>query len=422
MKIIRDMLFDGPLIKIAKAKLDALDSTGINIRHTTEFESLKVEVHQGLLPTSISTVNWSHVAQQATRILETQSKDVLVAVYLARAWMELYQTKGWLEALDFLNVLAKKFGLQLQPDGRVKAHVAAFSWLADQCVNVLFGKIVALTDVRYFLTLQATLVELDASMQQSYGQEIFSVVRRGVRERLMELQTEVRPPVATAVEPPLSVAPMETLAVSEPLPSEPSPAIETPAVDISELPALLLRSSDELLRANIADPRAYYYRRTALWGALTELPPHDRNQRTDIVAPAEPVRQRLLLLAQSDSPEQTLLELERLFTTHPYWLDVQQVLTSISGAFPKYQAIAAIVAQHTVLLLQQFPESLSLTFADGTPWCSTQTQQWLRWLSSSRAVEDSTLQAQLITDIETVIERATSAREKWLAMRKKDQN
>ena len=67
------------------------DPAGSDIRFEPDFEALSTEVEKLSSPTAVGTVDWQRIADLSAKILETSSKDLLVACYLCIA---LLQTRG----------------------------------------------------------------------------------------------------------------------------------------------------------------------------------------------------------------------------------------------------------------------------------------------------------------------------------------
>ncbi|MBA3683664.1 MAG: type VI secretion system ImpA family N-terminal domain-containing protein [Planctomycetes bacterium] len=118
-------------VSIATTPINAAQPSGESARYDAEF--LRLEEQLGKLGSLTGgAVDWSQIEVDATAILTRRSKDVLVAVYLARAWFQLRGPAGLRDGLGLVRDLLATFWDSCFPLlARVRARRAALQWLGD---------------------------------------------------------------------------------------------------------------------------------------------------------------------------------------------------------------------------------------------------------------------------------------------------
>ena len=104
------------------ADIAGADPAGNSARHARDFALLRearreedASLPTGVWERDLKTADW-HLAQQlASRLLNEHGKDLTVAVWLGEAWIQRYQAAGLCVALELLDALCQRFGLQLHP-------------------------------------------------------------------------------------------------------------------------------------------------------------------------------------------------------------------------------------------------------------------------------------------------------------------
>lgn len=104
---------------------------GANARYEPEFEQLQAEVGKLENPAG-GEVQWSKVVDLARKILETKSKDLLVAAYFTYGMLQQQGYQGLLEGLGVLNsICTVHWDNGMQPD-RPRARESALDWMIDR--------------------------------------------------------------------------------------------------------------------------------------------------------------------------------------------------------------------------------------------------------------------------------------------------
>ena len=104
---------------------------GITARYEPAFVRLEAEIAK-LGALEGEAVDWHAVATDAADVLTNTSKDLLAAVYLTRAWHELYGATGLRDGLTVVaDVLITYWDNGFPPLTRLRARRGALLWLSD---------------------------------------------------------------------------------------------------------------------------------------------------------------------------------------------------------------------------------------------------------------------------------------------------
>jgi len=97
-----------------------------------EFEAITGEIDK-LGSLTDANVLWPVAIENGTVLLRDKSKDVLVAVYLARALFELDGYAGLVDGLTIIRDMLFSFWEGLYPEStRMRARASALQWLSDK--------------------------------------------------------------------------------------------------------------------------------------------------------------------------------------------------------------------------------------------------------------------------------------------------
>lgn len=118
-------------LRLGREPVPGADRAGKPARYTPEFERLEAEITK-LSSLTGGDIDWYAVVNDATVVLTSRSKDLLAAVYLARAWFHLEGAIGLQRGLGMVHDLITTFWDDLQPAlTRLRARRAALLWLSD---------------------------------------------------------------------------------------------------------------------------------------------------------------------------------------------------------------------------------------------------------------------------------------------------
>ncbi|WP_434155573.1 type VI secretion system protein TssA [Pseudomonas sp. JZ134] len=301
--------------------LDAIDSqwnllvdplpgqspTGSDIKHTLEYDALKEARREddSTLPTGVwqkepKRVNWSEVEKQASRLLGTRTKDLMIAAWLGEAWIHRYHQYGLERALTFIKELCQRYAVRLHPsqtEQDINWLAPPLAWIVQQYAQLLLLQVPIvgdavpgfekLTQVEWTSLNNQLLCKGDDSRAKAKveaaraaQQKFHDAVRKGSRERLVALSQRLTSCVLTAeelqdwidnniVEEAPSVGPLKEVlsqqltALQELIAMHPTPPITSFEVhepqELSQLDDLLQPPQTDCLQPNAPQSRSHAY-------------------------------------------------------------------------------------------------------------------------------------------------------------------
>lgn len=122
------------LLPALLAPIAGADPSGKSPRDERDFALLREARREddASLPTGVwqhdlKAADWPAAQQLANRLLCEHGKDLLVATWLGEAWIQRYQAPGLCVALELLDGLCERYGLQLHP----RTEGGGESWLVS---------------------------------------------------------------------------------------------------------------------------------------------------------------------------------------------------------------------------------------------------------------------------------------------------
>ncbi|WP_273205613.1 type VI secretion system protein TssA [Marinobacter subterrani] len=138
----------------------------------------------------------------------------------------------------------------------------------------------------------------------------------------------------------------------------------------------LLKVADMLTETDPDQPLGYQLRRHAIWHGITAVPPTRDGQRTDLAAVSAD-RVADYREALEKKPDLELLQrIEQSLSVSPFWLDGHWLSARTAMALGN-TACAEAIRVAVKAYLERLPQLPELTFNDGTPFLSTEAEEWL---------------------------------------------
>ncbi|HEX7030711.1 MAG TPA: type VI secretion system protein TssA, partial [Gammaproteobacteria bacterium] len=354
-----------------------------------EFAALEEELAKQESLTSQS-VDWGRVVELATHILKGQSKDLLVAAYLARGLQERQGMTGLATGLGVMRDICAHFWDDLFPPARrLRARATAVLWMAEKCGAGLAEKPPAPADDDAVKAAADAAIALDQLLLEKMPDDAPAL--RDLIKPLKEFRqaAEARATKTTAPASPPAAASADA-AVPGPAASTPRPApAAAPATTVTDVgndndARKALRSIQDTARkiadfwlANRAtDPRAFRLTRMATWLLIDQAPPAENN-RTQLNPPAPERLKAFQLQFEQGHFDKLVRELEQSVARTPFWLDGQHLSWRALASLPDAAEAADAVLAETLHFVERLPAMLELTFSDGTPFANDATRMWL---------------------------------------------
>ncbi|MDP5291714.1 type VI secretion system protein TssA [Oceanimonas sp. CHS3-5] len=354
---------------------------GDDCRYEDEFELVEREIGKLNNLYHREEPDWQWVAEQTQGLLTTKTKDLRLACWLVRAWWCLEGNAGLERGCVLLAELCGTFWSGFFPR-KSRARLAAIQGLIGVLDAELKDEALA-CPAEQLTALEAALSALDetlASLLDEPVDELTPLIRRCRQQKERQASmpaTSPAPDVAApaSAKPATPAAPTVPVDLNEPVAS---------AVASERDAARLLRQLQESARRlasfwqkdNPSDVRRFRLSRVLTWSAISALPGADNEGRTQLKPlPANKLLHYRDRLQQGDFAA-LLDELEVSLTRAPFWLDGHFMSWQCLNGL-HCQAAADEVAHQVRHFTGAFPALLTLSFDDGTPFASPDTQDWI---------------------------------------------
>lgn len=357
---------------------------GASARYEPQFEQLEAELakQESLTPTA---VDWKRVVELSALILQTKSKDLLVAAYLCRGLIEGERYPGLAAGLQVIRDLLIQYWDGLYPEvKRLRARGTAVAWLAEKAGQFVRDVTPKAGDKPALEQANALLKEIDACLDEKLGPDAPSLrdLSRPLKDHLQSLEAAAQRAVQAAAAP----APPPAATIPSPA-ARPAPAASAEIAEVTsdadarkalrQLQDIARKVTRYWLGKDVTDARAYRLGRLITWILVDSLPAQTDGQ-TQIPAPAPERIKAFENQRQNGQFDALLPELEAALTKAPYWLDGQKFAADVLQTLgPKGEAARKAVLRELRHFLSGFPELISMKFVSGTPFADDATAAWL---------------------------------------------
>lgn len=391
--------FADPRSNAGAAPVSAGAPAGVDARETPEYEALEAEVRKMDADGPLS-VRWASVADDGLAFLRGQSKDLLVAAWVAYGLSRQEGYRGLATGLGLVDgMLRTHWDGLFPPQRRERARIAALDWLFERLASLFAdrepeeGEGAALVAAVAALASIAAVADEKLPGRQVATNELLRMLeRRAEAVRRAEAEAPAQGVTAAAV----GTIPSRPIAAAVPVASTTTPAVAPRPVAVTPVAALpsgadageigraigqietnLRQVAAALREADPTDPRAYVLARTAAWLPVQQVPPHT-DRRTLLAPPSAERLAAIAALSANGRPRDALLAIEATASTAVFWLDGQRLavetLTALGAEFGRArEAVTGLV----VAFVRRFPLLLDLSFANGDPFASPATRRWL---------------------------------------------
>ncbi len=375
VQVVDDAAKDQQFAELGSHPISPGQPCGQSARYEPEFEQLEAELakQESLTPTA---VDWGRVVELSATILQTKSKDLLVAAYLCRGLMETQRYTGLAAGLKVLRDLTASHWDGLFPElKRMRARATAVSWLAEKTGKQVRDTRPRAAEKDAVTRAAALLKEFDGLLAEKMGQDA---------PALMDLSRPLKDHLQALEAPPAAAKPAATAAAPRPA------AAAAASAEIAEVTndadaKKALRQMQDLARKvtkywlskDVVDARAYRLGRVATW-LTVETAPTQANGLTQIPAPAPERIKQLETQRQAGQIDAMLPELESTLSKAPYWLDGQKLAADALESLGERGAAARrTVLRELTHFLATVPGLTELKFVGDRPFADGLTQEWI---------------------------------------------
>ncbi|MES0884488.1 type VI secretion system protein TssA [Roseibium sp. SCP14] len=410
-------ILDDPRSEVGRAQLEMPDAQS-EFRDSPEFETLESEFRK-METDGPTAVNWKQLNEETISVLQTKSKDLVLATRLAYGLFTEEGYRGIAVGLVVLKDLVEiHWDTMIPPVRRERGRAGAFDWLAEKLAPMVEAKPPEGQFNAEIYVANEALLELDNALEQKLTKTQVALgplvralrpLAKDAKATLEEakkaaeaMETAAQAP-AEAEEEATPATELQAAAVSEPAPAPTqaeAPATATPppppppkpapapvaeiAVDTSNATSALqavfnaaTKAATTVRQQAPTDARGYFASRFALWGRIEALPPN-KDGKTALPPPQKTKTSELAALKGAGNNEGLIQSAESAFIASPFWLDAQYMLASAMDELgAPYDAAKRMVTGELASFLKRFPEITTLTFSDGTAFASIETRDWI---------------------------------------------
>ncbi|MBF0170489.1 MAG: type VI secretion system protein TssA [Nitrospinae bacterium] len=388
------------LTELGKTPIPGASPTGDEARSDDAFEKLQAEIDKLSTPSGDGIVDWEKVITLSTAILQTKSKDLLVACYLCAGLFETRQVEGLLPGLTVLRDMVETWWDDLFPaKRRMRGRRNAVQWWIDRLSDRIDAKEWPPVPKETYDAILSAGRGFDAALSgaDSEAPLLRPVIGRLERLAFIEPASEPAPnfePEPTAAQgeapsaPPVAAPPSSAASAPPPAsstPSAPRPVPAAPKYAPGADPMQAARDGIDtvrqaalaMLETNIADPAAWRASRLAHWFAVVGLPPAV-NGVTRIPPPPAQVKGPLAALSAAANGAGLARSAEGLFHQYLYWLDLPRIVAdALQSLGPSHADAYKTVCDMTAAFVATHDGVQRLSFADQTPFADAATLDWL---------------------------------------------
>ena len=354
---------------------------GDDVRDQDVFVDLQAEMNRSQTVTSgaSAVVDWSNIRKISASILESRSKDLLVAAYFSVAMAKTEGPAGAVEGISLLNAMvAEHWEALFPPISRLRARRTALSWWMTQMQEILpalssppLSPEVMAQGVREIRELNAALGEKDPDGPSL--SPLYPLV-----EGLPVTLPEAPPPAPSE-----SGGTPATAPSSAPSPDGPEKTLVIsqagdPLTTLEEISPALLSLADRLLEADPEDSRSHVLSRLILWEGIREMPSNEGGM-TRIPAPPPHVLSALETQLESGTEDDALRFLLGRQAEFPFWLDLSfRAGKILEGRGPNGSGGAEALRGALRTLVARLPGIERLSFSGGErPFLSEEGRAWI---------------------------------------------
>ncbi|HKB07149.1 MAG TPA: type VI secretion system protein TssA [Candidatus Polarisedimenticolia bacterium] len=372
-----------PIAALATKPISPEAPAGTWVRYQPEFEALKQQIDK-ITTTRPQDVDWGQVVSTASGILESQSKDLLVASYLAAGLQVKQGVPGLVDGLTSVTEMCQAFWDSLYPETkRMRARISALEWLVERVSGETKKMAPRPADGEGIAKALAVVERLEGLLEEKLGGEAPSLgdLTRALED--LKERASAPPKEEAPAKPAVRVVSTVPRAAAAPTAAAAAPDLSTPeAVDkaLDQSLSGLREIAGAIRKVKPQDPAAYRLARLAAWLQLADLPANtEGTTRIPPLGAGPQLAARYQEMVAGQGFSELLEQAEYQFEKSVFWLDAQRfVCQALQGLGKEYDAALEGVKQECRGLLKRLPGLLDLKFSNGTPFADDETRAWVQ--------------------------------------------
>lgn len=369
---------------------------GTDIRNTTDFEQVQSEIDKLSSISGNAIVGWTQIIPLCETIITSQSKDLLIACYLAGGLLETQGPAGLANGLSILSGMLQTYWDSLFPSiKRMRARRNALQWLTDRIGQKISEASWQEQPVEGAVvdSILACLRAIDATLTEKDDEAPSMRPLISVLGGLTRIDKEIAAPTPAFGAATPSTVPTQTVSSSSDIkrPLTASPPLDN-NLERGKASDLLNERVNELAEwyqgIDLENPASYRLKRIALWSAIEALPPA-HNGKTLIPGPPPQTVEIMKRLEAGGGPEEIIRFAENQLSIEPFWLDINRLVAkALALGGTRFALALEAVESETALLIGRLPKLSELAFINGQAFADEPTIAWLRSLSKAAGNSD----------------------------------
>ncbi|MDR2405520.1 MAG: TssA family type VI secretion system protein [Deltaproteobacteria bacterium] len=368
--------------------------SGRDVRLEEDFFQIQAEIDRlnSLSLVEEGGIKWPVVEELSSKILEKDSKDLLIAVYLAISLLETSGISSIADSTFMLNGLLTTFWETLYPPKkRMRARFNAMDWWRERTSQWLKKYAGGEVDAEILDQAHDELKVLDLTLAENSLPRAFELIKllalipkkaKAVPPPPDPAPTPVAPeppspapaPARTQAPAPAPAAPPQAKPTAIPSPQAPT----TPPEDEFQAVSGLLQALDDYLnyvRDSYEDPRYWSVSRLRLWLHIKHLPPNEGNL-TRIPAPDKEILLNIKRLLDDGANQEAIAMVENNVDAYLFWMDLHYLAYQGLMALG-YVSSARCLKWSCQAFVECIPGIVPLAFDDGTPFFSEESKAFI---------------------------------------------
>jgi type VI secretion system protein VasJ len=375
----------------AKSWIEPVSATapaGATAKTNPQYEAVIAEMTK-LESVTGGAVDWPMVLDSSGKVLQSVSKDLRIATYLAYGMYQTQGLDGLATGLVVISEIMDRYWAGLFPElARLRGRANALGWLIERASSTLPDVKVdgnARERVEALDVAAARLAEVARQKFEANGPAVRPLLE-SVQRLKASLPAEAPPPppppqpqAKPATPPPPAVAPVAAAAPAAAMPAVAGLASVEAATDfLRQTGSALVSAAATMRRAAAADPQSYRLLRVGLYLHLVQPPPSDASGKTSIPAPPAALRTQLERMAANAKWAEVLEEAESALAQHRFWVDLHFLSArALAELGPTFQPARQSLLTELSSWLKRMPAVPKFLFGDGSPSASGETRAWL---------------------------------------------
>ncbi len=359
---------------LAITAFDDAEKIGSNCRKEDNFLELKHVLAAANDPNSnLSGINWSEVNRLSAEILGKESKDILVASYLAVGLLKIDGVNGLLIGLEIIDDLISAYWDTLYPPlRRLNGRWSAFEWLIEQLSDFLdgFGGQKSKSEIDPVIE-KFKSIEKNLSALSEEAPNFLPLIRSF--ERIIAPE-KVEATIEQEVSTPEKGVPEGTsfgISVGE------IASVDDALDQTNVLWENAAKIANFLKEKEVELAMAYRLARMSIWQVIRALPPSDKDFVTRVPPPDRNAVKQLNLLLDVHNYKGIISTCELWAVENPYWFDLHFNICVAFDSIEKSDVSRAIKCE-LLSLYHRHPNIIKLKFSDKKSMMSDEALLWLQ--------------------------------------------